>query len=76
MLLPTSLAAGFVNLLPPDKLPHYAEDILLAHDNPIHQTLLGRFLPTSASPRQVAALMASMLTEFPIWLAEAREQAQ
>ena len=74
MLLPTSLAAGFVSLLPPDKLPHYAEDILLAHDNPIHQTLLGRFLPTNASPRQVAALITSMLTEFPVWLAEARER--
>ncbi|WP_375447559.1 hypothetical protein [uncultured Fibrella sp.] len=74
MLLPTSLAAGFVNLLPPDKLPHYAEDVLLAHENPIHQTLLGRFLPTSASPRQVAALIASMLTEFPVWLAEERER--
>ncbi|MBO0951796.1 hypothetical protein [Fibrella forsythiae] len=74
MLLPTSLAAGFVNLLPPDKLPHYAEDILLAHDNPIHQTLLGRFLPTDASPRQVAVLIASILTEFPVWLAEVRER--
>lgn len=74
MLLPTSLAAGFVNLLPPDKLPHYAEDILMAHENPIHQTLLGRFLSTSASPEQVAALIASVLTEFPVWLNEARER--
>ena len=74
MLLPTALAAGFINLLPPDKLAHYAEDILLAHDNPIHQTLLGRFLPTSASPRQVADLVVSMLTEFSVWLAEARER--
>ena len=74
MLLPTAMAAGFVNLLPPDKLAHYAEDILLAHDNPIHQTLLGRFLPTSASPRQVADLIVSMLTELPVWLAEARER--
>ncbi|MBO0937115.1 hypothetical protein J2I47_11210 [Fibrella sp. HMF5335] len=74
MLLPTALAAGFINLLPPDKLAHYAEDILLAHDNPIHQTLLGRFLPTSASPRQVADLVVSMLTEFPVWLAEERER--
>lgn len=74
MLLPTALAAGFVNLLPPDKLAHYAEDILLAHGNPIHQTLLGRFLSTSASPRQVADLVVSMLTEFPVWLAEERER--
>lgn len=74
MLLPTSLAAGFVNLLPPEKIAYYAEDILLAHENPIHQTLLGRFLPTSTSPKQVAALIASMLTEFPVWLAEARER--
>ena len=75
MLLPTALAAGFINLLPPNKLAHYAEDILLAHDNPIHQTLLGRFLSTSASPRQVADLVVSMLTEFPVWLAEERERA-
>ncbi|MEZ0541885.1 hypothetical protein [Fibrella arboris] len=76
MLLPTSLAAGFVNLLPPDKLPHYAEDILLAHDNPIHQTLLGRFLATSTSPKEVATVVSSMLTEFPVWLAEARERGR
>lgn len=76
MLLPTSMAAGFVNLLPPDKLPHYAEDILLAHENPIHQTLLGRFLPTSASPREVANLVVSMLTEFPVWLAEEQERTE
>ncbi|NID10742.1 hypothetical protein [Fibrivirga algicola] len=74
MLLPTSLAAGFVNLLPPDKLAHYAEDVLLAHDNPIHQTLLGRFLPTGSSPRQVAALLNSLLIEFPVWLNEARQR--
>ena len=74
MLLPTSLAAGFVNLLPPNKLAHYAEDVLMAHDNPIHQTLLGRFLPTSASPKQVADLVVNMLTEFPVWLAEARQR--
>jgi len=74
MLLPTSLAAGFVNLLPPDKLAHYAEDVLLAHDNPIHQTLLGRFLPTASSPEQVAALLNSLLTEFPVWLNEARQR--
>ena len=75
MLLPTSLAAGFVNLLPPEKNGHYAEDILLAHSNPIHQTLLGRFLPTATSPRQVATLIGSMLTEFPVWLAEARQHS-
>ncbi|MBO0930997.1 hypothetical protein [Fibrella aquatilis] len=74
MVLPTALAAGFVNLLPPDKLSHYAEDILLAHDNPIHQTLLGRFVSTSASPRQVADLVVSMLTEFPVWLAEEQDR--
>ena len=74
MLLPTSLAAGFICLLPPDKLAHYAEDVLMAHDNPIHQTLLGRFLPTSASPKQVAAMIVNMLTEFPVWLAEERER--
>lgn len=75
LLLPTSLAAGFISLLPPDKLAHYAEDVLLAHDNPIHQTLLGRFLPTSTSPRQVAAYLITMVTEFGVWLAEARERS-
>lgn len=74
MLLPTSLAAGFVCLLPPDKLAHYAEDILMAHDNPVHQTLLGRFLPTSASPKQVAELIGTMLAELPVWLAEEQER--
>jgi hypothetical protein len=74
MLLPTSVAAGFICLLPPDKLSHYAEDILMAHDNPIHQTLLGRFMPTAASPRQVAETLVSILTEFPVWLAEAQER--
>lgn len=74
MLLPTSLAAGFICLLPPDKLAHYAEDVLMAHDNPIHQTLLGRFLPTSASPEQVADVVVTMLTEFPVWLAEERDR--
>ncbi|MFT4030890.1 MAG: hypothetical protein QM669_00570 [Siphonobacter sp.] len=74
MLIPTGLGASFINLVPPEKIGHLGEDILLRHCNPILQSVLGRFLPTSVSPSRVADHVLAIFEEFPVWWNEYQER--
>ena len=66
LLLPTALAAGFVEILPRHKIDHLAEDVTLAYTNR-YRPFLGRFLDEFASPRLVARHACSMIKNFPYW---------
>ena len=63
MLVPTALAAGFVNLLPNHKIPHLSEDILTNHESRF-QTFLGRHLTMFSSPSVVSKHIVSMFRDF------------
>lgn len=52
MLIPTSLAAAFIILMPDYKIAHWGEDVVARHSTP-NATFLGRFLPFS-SARHIA----------------------
>lgn len=63
MLIPTALAAGFIELIPQDKLPFITEDILMKHP-PRFQTFLGRHLDLFSSAHAIAGHAVSMLKDF------------
>ena len=63
MLIPTALAAGYVELLPNHKIPFMSEDILTRH-TPRFQTFLGRHLGVFSSPALVSRHILSMLKDF------------
>jgi hypothetical protein len=66
MLIPSSLAAGFVEILPRHKIDHLAEDVVPRH--PKRQLFfLGRFLDAYASPRLVALHVCSLIKNFSYW---------
>jgi hypothetical protein len=58
MLIPTSLAAGFIEILPSYKIPHLGEDVVLRHDGR-DAILLGRHVEQYCSP----SLLARHITE-------------
>ena len=58
MLIPTSLAAGFIDILPGHKIAHLGEDIVLRHEGRA-AVLLGRHVDQLISP----SLMAEHVTE-------------
>jgi hypothetical protein len=60
MLIPTSLAAGFIDILPDYKIPHLGEDIVLRHEGR-YATLLGRHINQFSSPTVVAEHISNML---------------
>lgn len=64
MMIPTALAAGFVNILPAYKIDHIVEDTLLPYTNRL-LTFLGRFVDESASPRLISQHVLSIYREFP-----------
>jgi hypothetical protein len=63
MLIPTALAAGFIELIPEYKLPFMTEDILMKHP-PRFQTFLGRHLDIFSSTQAIAGHALSMLKDF------------
>lgn len=64
MLIPTSLAAGFIELLPRHKIPHITED--LAHQQPSRYSIfLGRHLDHFAPAKLVSLHAVSMIRDFP-----------
>jgi len=63
MLLPTSLAAGFINLLPRYKIDHIVEDTLLPYSNRMLQ-FMGRFLDESSSSFLIATHAVSIVKCF------------
>ncbi len=66
MLIPSSLAAGFVEILPRYKIDHLAEDAVPRHPNR-YLFFLGRFLDAYASPRLVALHVCSLIKNFSYW---------
>lgn len=64
MLIPTSLAAGFIELLPRYKIPHITEDVALQYTNR-YTLFLGRHLDTYSSSKLIVQHVVSMVKHFP-----------
>lgn len=63
MLIPTALSAGFIEILPRDKIRHIAEDTLI--DRPSRYTLfLGRHVDHFSSPEIIAKHAVSLVRDF------------
>ncbi|HVD96883.1 MAG TPA: hypothetical protein VNB90_01680 [Cytophagaceae bacterium] len=65
MLIPTALAAGFIELLPRYKIYNYTEDIAMDHKGRYMQ-FLGRYLDEFSSRALIAQHAVSMLEWFPV----------
>ena len=63
MLIPTAIAAGFIELLPPGKIPFITEDILMKH-GPRLQMFLGRHLDVYSSSKIIARHVISVFRDF------------
>ena len=63
MIIPTSLAAGFINLLPSHKIPHMSEDVVIRH-RPQDVPFLARFLNLPSSSQLIARHAISMIHDF------------
>lgn len=63
MLIPTSLAAGFVNIVPRYKIDHMVEDTVLPYSNRMLQ-FMGRFLDENVGPKLVASHIVSIFRKF------------
>ncbi len=64
MLVPTALAAGFIELMPSYKIPLMTEDILMRH-SPRYQLYLGRHLDLLSAPHLVARHIVDLYQSFP-----------
>lgn len=64
MLIPSALAAGFIEILPRHKIRHIAEDTLIDY-NSRYSLFLGRHVDHFASPRLVADHAVSIIRDFP-----------
>ena len=64
MLIPSYLAAGFINIVPRYKIPHMAEDTCQPYANRYLQ-FLGRHLDEFSSPKLVALHTVSIIRDFP-----------
>ena len=63
MLIPTALAAGFIELLPRNKIPFITEDILMKHPARF-QTFLGRHLDLFTPAKVIANHVTSIFKDF------------
>lgn len=63
MIIPSILAAGFIEILPEYKIDHMAEDTMKPYNNRLTQFLC-RHVPGQTSPRLVARHATSMLSKF------------
>jgi hypothetical protein len=63
MIIPTSLSAGFIELLPRHKIPHLTEDVAPSYAGR-YRHFLGRFLDQFSSTRLLSLHAISMLTDF------------
>jgi hypothetical protein len=64
MLIPTALAAGFVEILPREKIKHISEDILLNRSSR-YSIFLGRHVDHFSSPKLIARHISGILADFP-----------
>lgn len=65
MMIPTSLAAGFIDIIPAHKIPHLGEDTVVYHTGR-QAMLFGRHVDVFASPGLVAEHGLHMLRSNPI----------
>ena len=65
MMIPTALAAGFINIVPRYKIDQLAEDSLLHHPHRMLQ-FMGRFLDEFSSPQLLTQHVVSMIRQFPL----------
>jgi hypothetical protein len=63
MLIPTALAAGFIEIVPDHKLIHYTEDILINH-KPRYTIFLGRILSEHTSASLAATHAIQIIEHF------------
>lgn len=63
MLIPTALAAGFINLLPPYKIAHLSEDTQMRKVNQ-HEPFLERHLPLFTNTDLIASNAITMIKGF------------
>jgi hypothetical protein len=63
MMIPSALAAGFINIVPRYKIEHMVEDTVLPYSNRLLQ-FLGRFLDEFSSPDLVSKHAVSMIKGF------------
>jgi hypothetical protein len=64
MMIPTALAAGFIEVLPRQKLRHIAEDTLINYSSR-YTLFLGRHVDHFVTPQLVAGHVVSMIRHFP-----------
>lgn len=64
MLLPTALAAGYIEILPSDRFGNILQDILSPYTGR-EQHFLGRFVNENISPRKLVFIIYSVITKFP-----------
>lgn len=60
MLIPTSLSAGFIEILPDHKIPHMGEDTVLKYSGR-NALLLGRHVTQCISPKSLTMHAIQML---------------
>ena len=63
MLLPTAHAAGFVEIMPDDRLGNWLQDIFQPSSGKV-EAFLGRFVPDYSSSRRVAYYTSGILSHF------------
>ena len=63
MLLPTALAAGFIEILPESRYQNFLQDISASHQG-IEAHFLYRFIYEFATPKQLANMAISMLQKY------------
>lgn len=63
MLIPSALAAGFINIVPRYKIEHIVEDTVLPYQNRLLH-FLGRFLDESTDPALLSSHAISMIRDF------------
>ena len=73
MIIPTSLSAGFIELLPRHKISHLTEDVTLSYAGR-YRHFLGRFLDQFSSTRLLSLHAVSMLTDFRYFYANTAEK--
>jgi hypothetical protein len=73
MLLPSAHAGMTIDLLPPDRLGNFAQDILYQEPDPRLAAFRYRYIPLTSSVNDVSKLAISMLTKLPEFIAEMTE---
>lgn len=63
MLIPSALAAGFIEILPESRLPNFLQDTTIPYKGAFYQFLC-RFIPEFTGVENIAAMAVSMINDF------------